>query len=162
MDQESNHSTPHKSPYRKLVVMVLLSFVAMYILMYSMVDKIANVIPNINQLYMAGLMTAPMVVIELIIMGKMYPNKKVNGMVVLIASIALVSCFLLIRSQAAVTDRQFLKSMIPHHAAAILMVKEANLKDPEVRILADSIVSAQEREIAFMKLKIEQLEKHDQ
>lgn len=162
MDHGTNHSDAHKSPYRKLVIMVVLSFVAMYILMYSMVDKIANVIPNVNQIYMAGLMTAPMIVIELIIMGKMYPNKKVNGIVILIASIALLSCFLLIRNQTAVSDRQFLKSMIPHHAAAILMVKEADLKDPEVQILADSILSAQEREIAFMKRKIEQLENGDQ
>lgn len=34
--------------------------------------------------------------------------------------------------QVAVSDKQFLKSMIPHHAAAVLMVKEAKLTDPEI------------------------------
>jgi len=29
--------------------------------------------------------------------------------------------FTLVRQQAAITDKQFLKSMIPHHGAAILM-----------------------------------------
>jgi hypothetical protein len=37
-----------------------LLFVAMFILMYSMVDRFANVYPNVNQFYMAGLMAAPM------------------------------------------------------------------------------------------------------
>ena len=39
--------------YKRLIWMVVISFTAMYILMYSMVDKLANVIPNFNQFYMA-------------------------------------------------------------------------------------------------------------
>lgn len=35
-----------------------LSFAAMYGLMYAMLDRLDNVYPNLNQLYMAGLMTA--------------------------------------------------------------------------------------------------------
>ena len=49
--------------------MAALSFVAMYVLMYAMVDRVANVHPNLNQLYMAALMTAPMIVLELVLMG---------------------------------------------------------------------------------------------
>lgn len=68
---------PHmdRSPYGQLLMMAGLSFVSMYILMYAMVDAIGNVYPNFNQLYMAGLMTAPMVIIELSLMGPMYRNK---------------------------------------------------------------------------------------
>jgi len=51
--------------YRRLLVMMILSFMAMYILMYAMVDRLANVYPSFNQLYMAGLMTAAMLGIEL-------------------------------------------------------------------------------------------------
>ena len=35
--------------------------------------------------------------------------------------VALAVLWILIRQQAAITDRQFLRSMIPHHAGAILM-----------------------------------------
>ena len=45
--------------YKKLLVMAGLSFMSMYVLMYAMVNTFANVVPNINQFYMAGLMTAP-------------------------------------------------------------------------------------------------------
>ena len=89
-----------------------------------MVDQFANMIPNINQFYMAGLMTMPMIIIELILMRSMYRNKKLNVLLIILSTVLLVSFLLFIRKQSAVSDKQFLKSMIPHHAAAILMVKD--------------------------------------
>ncbi len=38
-----------------------------------------------------------------------------------------------------------MKAMIPHHSSAIMTSKHANLKDPEVRKLADSIIASQEQ-----------------
>ena len=138
--------------------MIVLSFIAMYILMYSMVDSFSNVIPNINQIYMAGLMTAPMILIELALMGSMYKNKKANLGFMIGGVVLLVVCFFAIRKQTAVDDKQFVKSMIPHHAAAILMVSETELTDPELQKLAEDIISAQQKEIDFMKAKLKQLE----
>ena len=116
--------------YKKLAIMIVLSFISMYILMYSMVDIFANVIPNVNQFYMAGLMTMPMLVIEIIVMGRMYINKKWNIMLLITGSLIAIIFFSCIREQAAVGDKQFLKSMIPHHAAAILMAQKASLHEP--------------------------------
>jgi hypothetical protein len=48
------------SPYLRLAVMAVMSLLAMFTLMYAMVDRLGNVIPNLDQVYMAGLMTAPM------------------------------------------------------------------------------------------------------
>src|SRR5688572_1625944 len=101
--------------YYRLAGMTLLSFVAMYILMYAMVNSFGNVFNNINQVYMAGLMAAPMVLIELLLMGGMYKDKRLNVAIGAVSIVAMVSFFALIRQQAAVTDRQFLRSMIPHH-----------------------------------------------
>lgn len=49
-------------------------------------------------------------------------------------------------------DVDFAKAMIPHHQGAIDMAKvvAAFGKDPEVRKLAESIIKAQEEEIAWM------------
>lgn len=124
-----------------------------------MVDKFANVIINVNQFYMAALMTAPMIIIEMIIMGGMYMNKKLNLIIISISAVVLVACFFFIRVQTAVSDRQFLKSMIPHHAAALLMVNGAKINDPEIRKLADDIISSQQKEIDFMKAKLKEMEK---
>ena len=148
----------HKIQYKKLLWMVILSFTAMFILMYSMVDKFANVIVNVNQFYMAGLMTAAMIIIEMAVMSSMYMHKKTNAVIIGISAVALVTCFIFIQNQTAVTDRQFLKSMIPHHAAALLMAKEANINDPEIKKLVGDIISSQQKEIDFMKAKIKEMD----
>jgi uncharacterized protein (DUF305 family) len=157
MENHMKHESESLHHYRKLFIMTILSFITMYILMYSMVDRLENVIPNVNQIYMAGLMTMPMVIIELLVMSAMYKTKKVNLSIIGTAIVLLVAFFFAIREQSAVGDKQFLKSMIPHHAAAILMVKEANLSDPEIQQLAKNIITSQQAEIDFMKAKIEEL-----
>lgn len=145
--------------YKKLAIMIVLSFVAMYTLMYSMVDVFANVIPNINQFYMAGLMTMPMLIFEIVIMGGMYRNKKLNYILLGAGLILLIVFFMGIRQQTAVGDKQFLKSMIPHHAAAILMGKEASVTDPEIKELIGNIITSQQAEIDQMKSKLKELDK---
>jgi len=145
--------------YQKLFIMLMLSFISMYILMYSMVNSIKNVYPNINQFYMAGLMTMAMVIIELGLMGKMYMNKRLNALLISISSVALIAFFLLIQYQAGVTDRQFLRGMIPHHAAAILMSEQSKSQDPEIKKLQQEIITSQQAEIKEMKAKLKELEK---
>ena len=151
MPMQSNH-------YIKLLVMAVVSFISMYVLMYAMVNTFVNVIPNINQFYMAGLMTMPMVILEIVLMGSMYMNKKLNTFIIALSTIVLIAFFLFIRQQSAVTDKQFLKSMVPHHASAILMCEKANLQDPEIKDLCKSIISGQQEEINQMKAKLEDLE----
>ena len=142
-----------------LLIMTVLSFISMYVFMYAMVDTFANVYPNFNQFYMAGLMTAPMVLIELLLMGSMYRNKTANIVITAASIVALGAFFLMIRQQTAVADTQFLKSMIPHHAAAILMCEKAPVQDTEIKQLCRTIISSQQKEIDQMKAKLRVLER---
>jgi hypothetical protein len=70
---------------------------------------------------MAGLMAAAMTIIELALMFGMYANKRRNLLIITLGVVALLLFWMLIRRQAAITDNQFLRSMIPQHAGAILM-----------------------------------------
>lgn len=137
--------------YERFAIMLVLSFVCMYALMYAMVDRLSNVLPNFNQFYMAGLMTAPMAILELLLMGSMYPDRRKNVVIFVAVIVALVAFWLAIRMQVAIDDRQFLKSMVPHHAGAILMCEEAKVSDPEIKALCQNIVKGQQREIDQMK-----------
>lgn len=156
--KQSHEGRMSGNHYGRLLIMIVLSFVAMYILMYAMVDRIANVYPNFNQFYMAGLMTAAMVIIELLVMGGMYQNRKWNALLLAGSVVALAACWIFIRQQTAISDRQFLKSMIPHHGGAILMCGEAPIKDPGIQKLCREIVLGQQQEIAEMEAKLRELD----
>lgn len=145
----------HASHYRRLLAMLVLSYIAMYVLMYAMVDTPGNVFNNVNQVYMAGLMAAPMLLIELALMGAMYPRKALNAGLAATSVIIMALCWSGIRQQAAVSDQQFLRSMIPHHAGALLMCGKNHLADPELQQLCRDILASQQREIDQMKAKLE-------
>ena len=143
--------------YPQLAIMAVLSFVAMYILMYSMVNTIGDVYNNVNQIYMAGLMAAPMMVIELVVMRAMYHNAKLNRLIAGASVIVGTLLFVFIRQQAAVGDRQFIRSMIPHHSSAILMCEQASLQDAEIVKVCEAIVSSQQQEIDQMNAILRRL-----
>jgi uncharacterized protein (DUF305 family) len=143
-----------KSHYRHLLIMTVVSLIVMYVLMYAMVDVLRNVHHNLNQFYMAGLMTASMVIIELIVMRGMYHDKKRNIVIGAGSIAALVAFLLFIRVQTLISDRQFLRSMIPHHAGAILMCEQASISDADIQRICQEIISGQQAEIEQMKAKL--------
>ena len=144
--------------YRHLLVMAALSFASMYVLMYAMVDTPDNVFANFNQIYMAGLMTAPMIIIELLVMRSMYHNHARNMVIVGTSAAVGIAFFMFIREQTVISDRQFLRSMIPHHAGAILMCERASIQDREIKRLCSTIIVGQQAEIDQMRAKLRQLE----
>lgn len=137
--------------YLRLFIMANLSFLTMFILMYAMVDRYANVFGNLNQVYMAGLMTAPMVIIELALMRNMYPSMRANIAIMIFCVAAGALFFFLIRQQSFVDNRQFLRSMIPHHGGAVLMCEKAPVTDPQIKALCKTIIASQQREIGQMQ-----------
>lgn len=141
----------HHKPYMRLAIMAALSFAAMFALMYAMVDRFSHIYPSLNQAYMAALMAAPMVGIEIVLMASMYPSKRTNAFILAGSALVLVGAFWAIRQQVAIGDDEFLRSMIPHHAGAILMCQQASITDAEVRELCGAIIESQRQEIETMK-----------
>ncbi len=152
-------TSQHKGNYGKFLLMLAASFVAMYITMYLNTYKIDHVYFSMTRFYMSCLGIATMAIIMLLFMWKMYKNKKKN-MGIIIGSIALfISALFLVRSQKPIGDLLWLRAMIPHHSIAILTSSRADIKDPEVKRLANQIIEAQKKEIEEMKAMIIRLEK---
>ncbi len=147
-----------KGNYGKFLLMLLVSFVIMYGVMFLNVASTDHIYLNLNRLYMALLMVAPMALIMLAFMPMMYKDKKLNTLIVVASLAVIVGTFAMLRNQAAVGDKQFMESMIPHHSSAILVSSQADLKDPEVQKLAQQIIESQEKEIAQMKKILERME----
>ena len=157
MKPHAAEHAPSQTHYGRMLLMIALSFISMYALMYGMVNALANVYMNVNQVYMAGLMAAPMGLIELALMSAMYRDRKLNTIIAGGSVLALAVFWVLLRQQAAVSDTQFLRSMIPHHAGAILMCEQAPIQDAEIKALCKNILSSQQAEIDQMKAKLSAL-----
>lgn len=148
----------HSMSINRLLVMAVIHFALMYGLMYAMVNTFSNIFPNLNQFYMAGLMTSPMLILEIILMGSMYENKRATRIIMGVSIVMFAVCFIFIRQQTGITDGEFVRSMIPHHAGAILMCEQAPIQDSEIRTLCDSIITSQQAEIDQMKAIMDRVE----
>ncbi len=149
----------HNGNYRKFYMMLGLSFIAMYITMYLNTYSIDHVYFSLTRFYMTCLGISAMAVIMLSVMLKMYDNKKKNMAIVIGSIILFSSALFLVRTQKPIVgDVLWMKAMIPHHSIAILTSERADIKDPEVKKLADSIISAQKKEIQEMKAMLKRLE----
>lgn len=141
----------HSKPYMMFWVNMALSLVVMYVVMFTMIDGADDFRNNLNMFYMAVTMWAPMGIFMLLTMRGMYPNRKLNLALHVLFAVLTVGSFWATRSQALIEDRQFIKSMIPHHSGAILMCREAKLSDPELMSLCEEITAAQREEISQME-----------
>lgn len=137
--------------------MLLVSYAVMYAIMYLDDDEIDHVYLNMTRFYMTLIMISAMALIMLGMMRMMYQNKKLN-MIIAISSVAVfVSALAGVRTQAGISDVQYMKGMIPHHSIAIMTSKHADIKDPQVKKLSQEIISSQEKEIAEMKTILERM-----
>jgi Domain of unknown function (DUF305) len=164
--KEAHHSESGMSAkegrrhYVMLAINLALSLAIMYFAMFAMIFSWGEFIQNINFFYMALVMWAPMAIVMLLTMKSMYMNAKLNVALHVVFAAIFVLSLIGIRAQGLVGDRQFVQSMIPHHSGALLMCKEASLKDPELRDLCfgpDGIIASQTREINQMKAILERL-----
>lgn len=140
-------------------LMLLISFPVMYAVMYLNVDEGSHIYLSLTRMYMALLMVSPMAILMLVLMKKMYPNKKSNALIIFGSAGIFVISLVLLRTQTPIGDVQYMKAMIPHHSSAILTSKNANISDPEVKKLSGQIIRSQEEEIIQMKQLIERLDK---
>jgi hypothetical protein len=139
---------------------LLLSAIVMYLVMFTMIWSFADFFNNLNTFYMALMMVTPMAMLMLLMMGMMYPDRKLNLILYAAFALVFVLSFIGMRAQSLVGDKQFVRSMIPHHSGAILMCREASIRDPEIRELCfkpDGIIDSQSREIAQMKTIMDRL-----
>lgn len=143
--------------YSRFIVMLLISFFVMYIVMFLNIDRLSHYHTSTTRVYMAILMVAPMAVVMMLMMGKMYHNKKVNSVIILSGVVIFFLALAGLRTQTPIADVQYMKAMIPHHSSAIMVSKQATIKDPEVKKLSEQIIQSQEKEIAEMERMLKRL-----
>jgi uncharacterized protein (DUF305 family) len=159
MNNQSKMEPMKGMGYKTFGITMLISFLVMYIIMFFNIDRAEHYHTSLTRIYMALLMVSAMAVVMLLMMGKMYPNKKANTIIMLTGAAVFVLVLIGLRTQTPIGDLQYMKAMIPHHSSAILVSKNANIKDPEVKKLSEDIIKAQEKEIAEMEAIIVRMDK---
>ncbi|SFQ79755.1 DUF305 domain-containing protein [Donghicola eburneus] len=140
--------------YTRFFLMIASSTVVMFGLMYLNTYLWGHVFFSETRLYMAIVMGAAMALVMLAWMLGMYRNRAMNIGIFAGSIIVFAGALFLVRSQITVQDLSYMRAMIPHHSIAIMTSSRAELTDPRVRILADDIVYAQDKEIAEMRYLI--------
>ncbi|MFC4268891.1 DUF305 domain-containing protein [Polaribacter marinivivus] len=157
--EHTNNDNKGMCNYTKFFLMLGSSFVAMYITMYLNTYEFDHVWFSLTRFYMVCLGIAAMALIMFFFMKNMYKNKRKNIGIVLGSIVLFLGALGLVRDQkSTVGDVLWMKGMIPHHSIAILTSERADIKDPEVKQLAEDIIKAQKKEIEEMKAMIKRLE----
>lgn len=104
-------------------------------------NRLDDIYLHLNDLYMVGLMTGWM----FFFMGLFEQNRNK----IIWGGFGAAIFFYLIRTQAFITESQYLRGMIPHHSMAVTMSKK--IKDSSIQPLLDHIIESQEKEITLMK-----------
>ncbi|NEW79568.1 MAG: DUF305 domain-containing protein [Gelidibacter sp.] len=147
-----------KSNYTTFILMLIFSAISMYITMYFNTYEFSHVYFSWTRMYMTFIGISGMAIVMFLFMKKMYENKIKNAAIIIGSLLLMSISTYLVRQQIPINDVKWMEAMIPHHSIAILTSSRANLKDPEVKKLAEQIIKAQEKEIAEMKKMIKRLE----
>jgi hypothetical protein len=137
--------------------MIATSTFVMFFLMYQLIYSTDHAMFSINRLVASLVMGCVMSIVMLSFMWSMYLGQRIKIAILIGATAGAVLLLVVNRTQAMVSDVAFMKSMIPHHSIAINNARKASISDPRVRRLADGIIESQVREIAEMKLLIEDI-----
>jgi uncharacterized protein (DUF305 family) len=157
--QTSEHHQMMAMSWTRFLAMIGTSTFIMFFLMYQLVYSVDHAMFSLNRLVASLVMGCVMSVVMLAFMWSMYPGRRLKIAVLVGATAGAVILLAVNRSQAAISDVTFMKSMIPHHSIAINNARKATITDPRVRKLADGIIESQVREIAEMKLLIEDIDR---
>lgn len=141
----------------RFAAMIATSTIIMFFLMYQLIYSLDHATFSMNRLISSLVMGCVMTIVMLSFMWSMYKGMRTKVAVLVVAALAGVILLSVNRSQAVIEDTSFMESMIPHHSIAINNARKASISDPRVRELADEIIESQVREIAEMKLLIEDI-----
>ena len=144
----------------RFAAMIATSTLIMFFLMYQLVYEPAHAMFSLTRLVGALVMGCVMTAVMLAFMWSMYRPAAAKFAVLGAAIVGGVALLAVNRSQALIGDVDFMKAMIPHHSIAINNARKADIRDPRVRYLADRITRDQVKEIAEMKMLIDDIQRH--
>lgn len=157
--EQMEHNNPVSMGWGRFSAMIAVSTIIMFVLMYQLVYSFEDAFFSLTRLVSSLVMGCTMTALMLAFMWKMYRPTAAKTAVLAAAVIGGIVLLAVNRGQMLIGDIDFMKSMIPHHSIAINNARKADIRDPRVRYLADRITRDQVKEIAEMKMLIDDIER---
>lgn len=154
---DDQHERMMGMSWGRFAAMIAISTFIMFFLMYQLIYSMDHALFSVNRLIASLVMGCVMAVVMLSIMWSMYSGRRTKVAILVLAALLAVLLLAVNRSQALIGDISFMRAMIPHHSIAINNARKASIRDPRVRELANQIIESQVREIAEMKLLIDEI-----
>ena len=144
----------------RFAAMIATSTIIMFFLMYQLVYSWDHALFSLTRLVSSFVMGCVMIAVMLAFMWKMYQPQTAKVVVLGASVVGGLALLTINRDQSLIGDADFMKAMIPHHSIAINNARNADIRDPRVRYLADRITRDQVKEITEMKLLLQDIEQH--
>ena len=132
--------------------MMICSFIVQLTIMSSiMTNSYKNITFSVGKFYMSVIMAILMGLIEVFMFD--IHMRTISGIYYLSLCFVLVLFIYLYRNQVYIDDKEYLNEMIEHHSMALLTSEEILQNSPSerVKMLAENIISTQEKEIEYMR-----------
>ncbi len=136
-----------------MIIMFIACFVIQYLVMSAiMTNELRDVTNSIGKAYIALFMAASMSTVDVVMHDIRYNSRSTKMYIGLFIGMAIL--VYLYRTQAYVTDKQYLNGMLEHHSMALQTSKQILKKtsDYNVAKLAKQIVQQQTDEIREMRV----------
>ena len=136
-----------------MIIMFIACFVIQYLVMSAiMTNELRDVTNSIGKAYMALFMAASMVTVDVVMHDIRYNSRSTKMYIGLF--IGMATLVYLYRTQAYVTDKNWVNGMLEHHSMALQTSKQILKKtsDYNVAKLAKQIVQQQTDEIREMRV----------
>ncbi|RTL87802.1 MAG: DUF305 domain-containing protein [Hyphomicrobiales bacterium] len=146
-------------PYARFAVMIAVATILIFCVSYLDVYQADHLWFSAGRVWMAVAAGAAVAVVIILFSPDIYRSGPANSVIVAAAVAVFAAAAWLVRTQDGVHEVEFMRAMIPHHSAAILVAERAHLRDPRVRELARRIATDQTQQIAEMKQLVAEIEK---
>lgn len=137
-------------PLHHLAMFGTMVLLQVFVMPYIMAASPTHVYFTVTQAYMGVFMGAAMVAVE----GALHPMPLWAWILTAAIGVCAIVGY---RWQLGITDRGWLREMIPHHSMALLTSSQrTQSRDPMVQRLAEKILLTQKQEIGEMEMILKQ------
>ncbi|MBD64200.1 MAG: DUF305 domain-containing protein [Halobacteriovoraceae bacterium] len=146
--------------YMKFVFMLITAMMAIFGISYLNTFDSSHVYWSESRYYMTLLMGATLGIVFMVFMQKYYRKKSATITIYLSSMIVFIVTLGLMRTQVAINDTDYLKSVIPNHSASMLSSERAIIQDYRVKRIANEIQSQHQQQIEQMAWLINDIEEN--